>query len=107
MKVLKLCNLAAIHIQPSEIAVLVFSSNLIIYITLFHSLALVYMEENNDATKSKEKMMSLDCHCAMSSAIIKKYVGPEIFCESACPLLSEVSVKFVLEMLCIKMHSIL
>jgi len=51
------------------------------------SLALVYMElDNESATPEK---MSLDCRCAMSSAIIKKFVGPEIFCDPKCQVSSE------------------
>jgi len=46
------------------------------------------MEVDNDSATSSEKM-SLDCHCAMSSAVIKKYIGPEIFCDSICPFSTE------------------
>ena len=51
------------------------------------------MELDNESASSEK--MSLDCRCAMSSAIIKKFVGPEIFCDPKCQVSSEVKYKVI------------
>ena len=41
----------------------------------FYSLALLSWDANNT---------SLDCHCALESAIKDTFIGPEIFCNNNC-----------------------
>merc|ERR1712018_293671 len=48
--------------------------------------------ENESASSFSVAKMRLDCRCALSSAIIKNYVGPEIICDSTCQVSTEATL---------------